>query len=160
MSDGSISRIEFDFIPRLPQKELFDLYDSHGIFLFPSLHDSGGFVVLEALSRGMPVICLDLGGPRDMVTPEAGIVIGTAGLDSGQVAAKMAAAIRGLFAEPDRLSRLSAGAVARARQFALSDRIVALYDRAATFTDRSRALANDPCARSSPEFRDRIRAET
>jgi glycosyltransferase involved in cell wall biosynthesis len=141
-----------DFIPRLPQNELLALYESHGVLLFPSLHDSGGFVVLEALSHGMPVICLDLGGPRDVVTPESGIVIGTAGLNSGQVAAKMAAAIRELFAEPDRLSRLSAGAMARARQFNLPDRIVALYDRAAAFADGSSALAEDPRAQNSPEF--------
>ena len=41
-----------DFISWLPQQAaLFELYDSHDLFLFPSLHDSGGFVVLEALSR-------------------------------------------------------------------------------------------------------------
>ena len=40
-----------DFISRMPQEKLFELYDSHDIFLFPSLHDSGGFVVLaEALA--------------------------------------------------------------------------------------------------------------
>ena len=45
-------------------KPCCELFGSHDLFLFPSLHDSGGFVVLEALSHGLPVVCLDLGGQR------------------------------------------------------------------------------------------------
>lgn len=35
--------------------------------LFPSFHDSAGFVVSEALSLGLPVVCLDHGGPGELV---------------------------------------------------------------------------------------------
>ncbi len=35
------------------------------VLLFPSLHDEGPMVVAEALSIGLPVICLDRGGARD-----------------------------------------------------------------------------------------------
>ena len=59
-----------EFIPRLPQNSLFELYRSHDLFLFPSLHDSGGFVVLEALAHGLPVVCLDLGGPERYGDPQ------------------------------------------------------------------------------------------
>ncbi|MCU0534005.1 MAG: glycosyltransferase [Hydrococcus sp. Prado102] len=41
----------------------------------PSLHDSGGLVCLEAMAAGCPVICLDLGGPGILVTPETGFKI-------------------------------------------------------------------------------------
>jgi glycosyltransferase involved in cell wall biosynthesis len=122
-----------EFLLRLPQDELFKLYDSHHLFLFPSLHDSGGFVVLEALSRGMPVVCLDLGGPGDMVTPEAGIVVGTAGRTTAQVAAAMAEEIARLLGSAERLQKLSSGAFARAQQFILPDRIAKFYDIAAGF---------------------------
>jgi len=44
------------------RKELPALYVAHDVFLFPSLHDSGGMVVLEAMSYGLPIVCLDLGG--------------------------------------------------------------------------------------------------
>jgi len=44
-----------DFIPWLPQQQLFELYETHDLFVFPSLHDSSGNVVIEALSRGLPV---------------------------------------------------------------------------------------------------------
>jgi glycosyltransferase involved in cell wall biosynthesis len=33
------------------------------VFLFPSLHDEGGWVVGEALAGGLPVACVDRGGP-------------------------------------------------------------------------------------------------
>jgi len=119
-----------DFIARLPQNELFKLYGSHDLLLFPSLHDSGGFVVLEALSHGMPVVCLDLGGPRDMVTPNSGIVIKTKGLNTAQVAMRMADEISRLLKSPQKLTELSAGAVSRAQEFILAKRVAQFYDRA------------------------------
>jgi glycosyltransferase involved in cell wall biosynthesis len=33
------------------------------VLLFPSLHDEAGWVAAEALSQGLPVLCLDHGGP-------------------------------------------------------------------------------------------------
>jgi glycosyltransferase involved in cell wall biosynthesis len=33
------------------------------VLLFPSLHDEGGWIVAEAVANGLPVICLDRGGP-------------------------------------------------------------------------------------------------
>jgi glycosyltransferase involved in cell wall biosynthesis len=38
--------------------------ESADVLVFPSLHDEGGFVVVEALAAGLPVVCLDRGGPR------------------------------------------------------------------------------------------------
>ena len=79
-----------DFISWLPQRQLVDLYTSHDLFVFPSLHDSSGHVVIEALSRGLPVVCLDLGGPKELVTPQSGAIVSTAGRNTTQVAEAMA----------------------------------------------------------------------
>ena len=121
------------FIPQIPQRELFALYQNHDFLLFPSLHDSGGFVVLEALSYGMPVICLDLGGPRDMVTPDSGIIVETGGRNTPQVAEDMADKICHLLQSPQRIAELSAGAVSRAREFLLRERVNEFYDIARRF---------------------------
>jgi hypothetical protein len=123
------NRIEF--IPKVPQQQLFALYEDHDLFVFPSLHDSSGNVVLEALSHGLPVICLDLGGPRQIVTSQSGIVVGTAGRDTMGVAAAMADEMQQLFADPARLAALSSGAIARAHEFIVSDRVGAFYRAAA-----------------------------
>ena len=42
------------------------------LFLFPSA-EGAGMVVLEAMSCGLPVVCLDFGGPGDMVENGCGI---------------------------------------------------------------------------------------
>jgi glycosyltransferase involved in cell wall biosynthesis len=125
-----------DFISwRLPRQQLLDLYESHDLFVFPSLHDSGGHVVVEAMSWGLPVVCLDLGGPRDTVTPNAGVIIKTAGLNTAQVASRIAAELNDLIASPTRLAALSAGAISRANEFLLPNRVAQLYREAWKFVE-------------------------
>jgi glycosyltransferase involved in cell wall biosynthesis len=63
------------WIPRLEHAAVMQAYLRHDAFLFPSLHDSSGNVVLEALSSGLPVVCLDAGGPAVLVDPSCGFKI-------------------------------------------------------------------------------------
>lgn len=73
------------WVSHMPQHELFALYQSMHCLLFPSLHDSSGNVVLEAQANGLPVVCLDLGGPATLVTPETALVVATHCLDEAGV---------------------------------------------------------------------------
>lgn len=67
---------QISFVPFLPEwKDVWELYESTDVFLFPSLHDSGGTAVLEAMAAGLPVICLDMGGPSRFITDCCGIRI-------------------------------------------------------------------------------------
>jgi glycosyltransferase involved in cell wall biosynthesis len=126
-----------DFISWLPQEKLFDLYSNHDLLVFPSLHDSGGTVILEALSRGLPVMCLDLGGPRYLVTPSCGIIIGTSGRNTAQVTGVMAQELVELFSSRTRLAEFSAGAIARAKEFILPARVGWFYENAMSFVAQS-----------------------
>ena len=63
------------WVSQMPQQQLFALYKSMHCFLFPSLHDSSGNVVLEAQAYGLPVICLDIGGPATLVAPGTSLVV-------------------------------------------------------------------------------------
>jgi glycosyltransferase involved in cell wall biosynthesis len=63
------------FTGRVPRAELKHIYSSHDVFVFPSLHDSGGMAVLEAMSSELPVICLDCGGPALSVSDHCGFRI-------------------------------------------------------------------------------------
>jgi len=47
----------------LPRRDLLQLMREAGVFVFPSLHDDAGWVVVEALAADLPVVCLDRGGP-------------------------------------------------------------------------------------------------
>lgn len=126
-----------EFISRIPQNELFELYQTHDLFLFPSLHDSGGFVVLEALSHGLPVVCLDLGGPKGIVTANSGVVVKHNGQNTACVSSAMAREISILLMSPDKLAALSAGAVSRAQEFILARRIEELYGCAMKFVTQN-----------------------
>ena len=71
-----------------------------------------------------------------MVTPNSGVVVKNNGRDTAQVAAAMAREISSLLASTERLALLSAGAVLRAREFILAQRIERLYDWAMKFIAR------------------------
>lgn len=81
------------------------------VFLFPSLRDGGGAVVIEAMAAGNPIVCMNLAGPAMHVTDECGIRV--AGHSPDQAANDMADALRRLYADPDLRARM--GNVARAR---------------------------------------------
>lgn len=50
-----------------PQRDLVQIYDEHGIFLFPSFFEGFGKAPLEAMSRGMCVVASETGGMRDFI---------------------------------------------------------------------------------------------
>jgi len=51
----------------MPQDRLVGLFDSHGIFLCPSLFEGFCKVFLEAMSRGLCVIATPTGGMKDII---------------------------------------------------------------------------------------------
>ncbi|MGG6293731.1 glycosyltransferase family 4 protein [Leptolyngbya sp. AN02str] len=67
--------LQVKFLPEMPRKELLQKLGTCLALVHPSLHESGGFVCLEAMALGRPVICLDLGGPAVQVTPETGFKV-------------------------------------------------------------------------------------
>jgi glycosyltransferase involved in cell wall biosynthesis len=54
-------------------EELAQAYASADVFVFPSITDTFGLVLLEALASGVPVAAFPVSGPRDVITdPRAG----------------------------------------------------------------------------------------
>ena len=100
-----------DWIDWMPQKQVLEFYSQHDVFLFPSLHDSSGNVVLEALSHALPVVCLDLGGPGVMVNDSCGRAIDTVGSNSTVVVKKLSQALEELAGDRNLLLQLSKGAL-------------------------------------------------
>jgi len=70
---GIYHRIEW--LSWMTHESVMALYPDYDVFLFPSLHDSSGNAVLEAMSCGLPVVCLNLGGPAAIVDSFSGITI-------------------------------------------------------------------------------------
>lgn len=115
-----------NWVPWLPQKELKGLYESCGILLFPSLHDSSGNVVLEALSHGLPVVCLKLGGPGEIVNANCGCAIPANHGDYGRLIDEMSLALQHFTETPEKWSRASARAREEAKKWNWAARVEAL----------------------------------
>jgi glycosyltransferase involved in cell wall biosynthesis len=55
-------------------EELARIYAAADVFVFPSLTDTFGLVMLEALASGVPVAAYPVPGPRDLITSEVGVL--------------------------------------------------------------------------------------
>ncbi|WP_222536924.1 glycosyltransferase family 4 protein [Pedobacter polysacchareus] len=62
------------FVDWLPRVRLKEIYASASVFLFPS-HEGAGMVVPEAMSYGLPVICLKNCGPGELVPPSSDLIV-------------------------------------------------------------------------------------
>jgi glycosyltransferase involved in cell wall biosynthesis len=82
------------------------------VFLFPSC-EGGGMVALEAMAGGVPVICLDKGGPSQFVTDETGVVVPVRSYE--ETVADLSKGILMLASDPERRAQLSRAARARAQ---------------------------------------------
>ena len=99
----------------LPHQEALQQYAWADAFVFSSLRDTTGTVVVEALAAGLPVICLDHQGVHDVVTGDCGLKVPVT-TPKEAVAGLRDAVVRLARDEPER-QRLSRGAVQRAREY-------------------------------------------
>jgi 1,2-diacylglycerol 3-alpha-glucosyltransferase/glucuronosyltransferase len=56
------------FLGALPTEELVKAYAAADVFVFPSVTDTFGNVLIEALASGLPVAAFPVTGPKDVVT--------------------------------------------------------------------------------------------
>ncbi|SHJ17273.1 Glycosyltransferase involved in cell wall bisynthesis [Malonomonas rubra DSM 5091] len=56
-----------EFLGRVDYQQLPQIYNSHDLFLFPSITDTFGMAVLEAQACGLPALVSDVGGPKEIV---------------------------------------------------------------------------------------------
>jgi glycosyltransferase involved in cell wall biosynthesis len=114
----------------VPRSELLVLMRASDLFLFPSLRDGGGAVVVEALAAGKPVICMDLAGPGLHVTENCGIKIPPQSTD--QTIKGIADALERLYGDRELLARMGKAARHRAEEAyvldKLGDRLRGIYE--------------------------------
>ncbi|MDV2996523.1 MAG: D-inositol-3-phosphate glycosyltransferase [Chroococcidiopsis sp. SAG 2025] len=99
------------FWGKLPREKALDLLRDCHVLVHPSLHDSGGWVCMEAMAAGRPVLCLDLGGPAIQVTEETGFKVPA--LEPYQAVRDLAASMIHLVKDPE--LRISMGLAGRNR---------------------------------------------
>lgn len=125
--EGVLDRIKW--VPRVEQPVLFEMYRDFDLLLFPSLHDSSGGVVLEAISFGIPVVCLDLGGPKEIVDNSCSRIVATRGLSEEEVVKDIAAELRSLISQPEKMELMRVSARDKARGYTWGKVVGRVYSR-------------------------------
>lgn len=106
---GIADAVEF-LGPISPGQELRDLYDEGDVFVLPSLSEGTPKVVIEAMSRGVPVVASNVGGIPDLIEHlQTGMLVPPGQSDH------LAWAIERLLGDEDLRHRLAEGALASAR---------------------------------------------
>lgn len=100
------------FTGALRGDELSAAFASGDLFVFPSVTDTFGRVIIEAQASGLPVLVSDQGGPQDAILPEeTGIIVPDITAD------RYAAALRELLRTPGWIAEASPRAREHARSF-------------------------------------------
>lgn len=134
------------------------------LLLLPSAKEGIAFVLFEAMAMGLVPVAADVGGQRELVTPDCGVLVP---LEGDQVA-QYVEAIRCLIADPQRRAAMAEAARARVvehfDQQQMIDRMLALFERAETLAresprppvDRGLGLATASLAIEYFQFREAL----
>lgn len=113
-----------NFLSTVPRGDLFSIYKNNDVLLFPSFHDSGGNVVIEAMSAGLPVICLKLGGPAVFVeSGETGFCIDVSSGNVNFVEHKIAECLLSFHANHELLGKMALASLERSKQITYEGQI-------------------------------------
>jgi glycosyltransferase involved in cell wall biosynthesis len=116
---GVVTQVRFE--SWMPRERLLADMRCCDVFLFASVRDGGGLVVVEAMAAGKPIVCLDLGGPGLHLKNDCGFKIPAHHPD--QAVRDMAAALEKLASDPKLRARLGQAAFERARDVYDWDRV-------------------------------------
>lgn len=64
-----------EFTGKLKYEQVQKLYEKSTAFVFPSLRETTGTVIIEAMAHGIPVICLKQGGGALIINEDTGFLI-------------------------------------------------------------------------------------
>ena len=138
-------RPDLVFVGSVPQADLPSYYASADLFCAPSLGgESFGIVLAEAMAVGLPVVCSDIGGYRDVVRDGAdGLLVPPRDPEA------LAAAIAGLLDNPARLAAMGEAAATTARRYAwpvVAGEVAEVYEAALAGMDPQADSLSVHCA--------------
>jgi glycosyltransferase involved in cell wall biosynthesis len=129
------------YVGAVTRSEAADLYDTHDVFIFPTISDGFGLTQLEALSKGLPVIATTSCG-EVVEDSKSGFLI------KPRDSRGLADSIRRFVDEPDLLSRMSMNALRRSKEFRY-DAIWPKYAAVLAGTARAEASSEGGSQRSA-----------
>jgi glycosyltransferase involved in cell wall biosynthesis len=116
----------------LPNTRVKELMAAADIFFLPSAYEGIALSIYEAMAFGLPVVGADVGGQRELVTPECGILLTRS--DEAQESAQYATILAEWIRQPEK--RQAMGQAGRAhiqthfRLEQMGERMLALFEQA------------------------------
>jgi glycosyltransferase involved in cell wall biosynthesis len=115
------------FLGWQPREKLLTKMQEADVFLFTSLRDGGGAVIVEAMAAEKPIVCFDISGPGFHVKPEWGIKV--APENPAEALLGIAEALEKLYIDSNQRIAMGRNARQRAESFYLWDHLGnTLYD--------------------------------
>jgi glycosyltransferase involved in cell wall biosynthesis len=99
----------------LSQQQTLEWLNTCDLLAFTSLREGTPATVLQALSLGVPTVCFNICGFGDIIDSSCGIPIAVE--NPQQTVRDFRAVIRGILDHPERIERLSVGALETARHY-------------------------------------------
>jgi glycosyltransferase involved in cell wall biosynthesis len=129
---GIADRVHFEGM--LPRELLLSRLATAGALLHPALHEEAGLCVAEALALGTPAVCLDHGGPPEILrqwpdTPSSAVQVGSPEI----TARRLASAIDHFLNDPPPVR-----GIPQASSTSFEQSLLTAYETAATLTRRAR----------------------
>jgi glycosyltransferase involved in cell wall biosynthesis len=133
LAKGSGVEKQVAFVGRLPRRtDLLELMRESDLYALPTLRDGPPVAILEAMSVGCPVLCLDFGSTQELVPEEAGIRIAVE--TKQQIVGDIGTALTWADTHRSELRSMGIAANGYVQRFhgwdQIGDQVEALYDRA------------------------------
>jgi len=103
-----------EFLGRIPHEDMSALFQRCDAFVFTSMRDTSGAVVLEAMAHGLPIITLNHQGMRAFILDDAAVKIPVTTPE--QIIRDFALAIDTLVSNPDSMRKMSKASSAFANE--------------------------------------------
>ena len=116
-----------NWLGQINRSELIDLFHNNDILIAPYLRDSGGFILLEAMSTALPVATLNIGGPALIVDNKCGVLIDVKDKNENQITSELALKINELIHDNEKLIYKKKLSLEKIEEFSWEKKILRLY---------------------------------
>jgi glycosyltransferase involved in cell wall biosynthesis len=114
------------FVGEVSHSQVMDFYRKSNIFVFPSIRDTSGSVILEAMSQGLPVIAIKQGGAISIIDINCGKLID--GNTYEEICSNFVNAITGYANNRQSIIAASKAAIIRAQEFSWDRKILVMKE--------------------------------
>ena len=113
----------------IPHEKVCEEMKKNHILFFPSLRDSGGFVLFEAMSVGLPSLIFKLGGPANIINNNCGIIIDPQNKTQKYLVDEICEKFYELADDESKLKKFSNNCQSRIKLFSWKSKIANVYSK-------------------------------